>query len=189
MATLDMSSFHDLWTVHWIPNTSSDENSSSNNVNAVIGRSYSYRDCQTLNEADTNFLPGMKQQAIFMPSLETHRGLYIMPTKSDVFAVHKHNVGGGLLLCNTSRCLLEPLLHPISPKFLQALAMDPLNCSIFEHQPPIIVQYSVPVCEVHVVRLIGTPHPHIYTPVHELELAPLLFWIQVLPEILDTRAQ
>lgn len=67
MSSLSMHSFHDMWTVHWLmPSPESD----ASNASAVIG---------------------MKQRAVYMPSLETHRGAYIMPTNSDVFSVYKHH--------------------------------------------------------------------------------------------------
>ncbi|KAG8836603.1 hypothetical protein FRC18_011047 [Serendipita sp. 400] len=75
MSSLNMHAFHDIWTVSWITSMPPDETNHaasevSGTASAVIG---------------------MKQRAAYMPSLETHRGSYLMPTSSDVFSVYKHH--------------------------------------------------------------------------------------------------
>ncbi|PVF97362.1 hypothetical protein CPB86DRAFT_815636 [Serendipita vermifera] len=79
MSSLSMHSFHDMWTVHWLPADPSASHS------GVIDHPDSSSTVSALSA-----VIGMKQRAVYMPSLETHRGSYIMPTNSDVFAVYKH---------------------------------------------------------------------------------------------------
>lgn len=72
-ASFGMHAFHDVWTVQWITSDLPDvpDDTTTTSVGSAV--------------------LGMKQRAAYMPSLETHRGCYIMPTNADVFAVHKHH--------------------------------------------------------------------------------------------------
>jgi hypothetical protein len=146
MSSLSMHSFHDMWTVQWLSDDSAatssgiiDQNDSSSTLSALSA------------------VIGMKQRAVYMPSLETHRGSYIMPTNSDVFAVYKHRVR------HISQYLsLRVIADQIaSLRYLQVQGTDLSNSSTFVHLlhhttpsfNPVFVQAEVRqggmLCPVH----------------------------------------
>ncbi|KAG8810167.1 hypothetical protein FRC17_003065 [Serendipita sp. 399] len=76
MSSLNMHAFHDLWSVYWIT--------------GLLPESTAHDPAEVVGGASA-VIAGMKQRAAYMPSLETHRGSYLMPTGSDIFSVYKYH--------------------------------------------------------------------------------------------------